>query len=322
MDRTYSARKQEYFERLTGLFSNYNKCLMVTADNVGSFQMQQVRMALRGEAVVCFGKNTMMRRVLKNFLEQNKGHDYSKIMSSLQGNTGLVFTNCPDLGKIKQIIVENVVPAPARAGAIAPCAVIVPPGPTGMDPGSTSFFQALQVQTKINRGQIEIIDPVDLIAVGDIVTAGAAALLQKLGIAPFSYGLVVQKVYDNGAFFDAKILDLDDDSMKAKFSFAVSKLASVSLAIGYPTTASLPHTVSGAFQKIACIALELGLEDAFAGIKKALAEAGSGGGGSGGKAGGAEAAEEAKEEEPEEEEELDLGGGGGMFDDDDGGADY
>ena len=72
MERSYSARKQEYFERLTGLFSNYKKCLMVTADNVGSFQMQQVRMALRGEAVVCFGKNTMMRRVLKNFLEQKK----------------------------------------------------------------------------------------------------------------------------------------------------------------------------------------------------------------------------------------------------------
>lgn len=319
MQRNYSARKQEYFERLTGLFSNYAKCLMVTADNVGSFQMQQVRMALRGEAVVCFGKNTMMRRVLKSFLEQNPGHDYKKIMSSINGNTGLVFTNCPDLGKIKQIIVENVVPAPARAGAVAPVSVVVPPGPTGMDPGSTSFFQALQVQTKINRGQIEIINPVDLIQKGDIVTAGAAALLQKLGIAPFSYGLVVRKVYDNGAFFDAKILDLDDDTMKGKFSFAVSKLASVSLAIGYPTTASLPHTVSCAFQKIACIALELGLEDAFAGIKKALEEAGTGGGGGNG-GGAAAAAEEAKEEEPEEEEEeLDLGGGGGMFGDDDGG---
>ena len=145
MQRNYSARKQEYFERLTGLFSNYAKCLMVTADNVGSFQMQQVRMALRGEAVVCFGKNTMMRRVLKSFLEQNPGHDYKKIMSSINGNTGLVFTNCPDLGKIKHIIVENVVPAPARAGAVAPVSVVVPPGPTGMDPGSTSFFQALQV---------------------------------------------------------------------------------------------------------------------------------------------------------------------------------
>ena len=145
MQRTYSARKQEYFERLTGLFSNYAKCLMVTADNVGSFQMQQVRMALRGEAVVCFGKNTMMRRVLKSFLEQNPGHDYKKIMSSINGNTGLVFTNCPDLGKIKQIIVENVVPAPARAGAVAPVDVIVPPGPIISSSGwgaITSIFLA------------------------------------------------------------------------------------------------------------------------------------------------------------------------------------
>ena len=114
MQRTYSARKQEYFERLTGLFSNYAKCLMVTADNVGSFQMQQVRMALRGEAVVCFGKNTMMRRVLKAF-GTKPGHDYKKICLVM---ATLVLFSPTALTLVKsQIIVENVVPAPARAGA-------------------------------------------------------------------------------------------------------------------------------------------------------------------------------------------------------------
>ena len=79
---------------------------MVTADNVGSFQMQQVRMALRGEAVVCFGKNTMMRCV-EGLLEQNPGHDYKKILSSINGNTGLVFTNCPDLGKLSKLLLKT-----------------------------------------------------------------------------------------------------------------------------------------------------------------------------------------------------------------------
>jgi large subunit ribosomal protein LP0 len=34
--------------------------------------------------------------------------------------------------------------------------VFVPAGPTGMDPSQISFFHALQISTKINKGQIEI----------------------------------------------------------------------------------------------------------------------------------------------------------------------
>jgi large subunit ribosomal protein LP0 len=49
------------------------------------------------------------------------------------------------------------VPAAARAGAIAPCEVIVPAQNTGLGPEKTSFFQALGITTKISRGTIEIL---------------------------------------------------------------------------------------------------------------------------------------------------------------------
>ena len=41
------------------------------ADNVGSKQMQQIRMSLRGKAVVLMGKNTMMRKAIRGHLENN-----------------------------------------------------------------------------------------------------------------------------------------------------------------------------------------------------------------------------------------------------------
>jgi large subunit ribosomal protein LP0 len=268
MSRTYSARKVEYFERLKGYFTNYSKCLLVTADNVGSFQLQQVRAALRDKCAICFGKNTMMRRVLKAFLEENPGHGYGILLPALTGNTGLVFTNDSDLGGIKDIMVSNVLPAPAKQGQVAMCDVFVPPGLTGMDPGQTAFFQVLQIPTKINRGQIEIINEVHLIQKGNIVKAGDAALLQKLSIAPFSYGLKVSNVYDDGAFYSAAVLDLSPDVLRAKFHTAARHIASINYVIGYPSKASIGHHISNAYQKLASIALELGCMDKFEKMKK------------------------------------------------------
>merc|ERR1711981_566394 len=94
-----------------------------------------------------------------------------------------------------------------------------------------------------------------LISTGEKVTASQAALLQKLGIEPFTYGMELKSVYDNGSLFDAKVLDITDDVLAAKFASAVTALASISLALGYPTQASLPHSISNAFKSILCVSL-------------------------------------------------------------------
>ena len=49
------------------------------------------------------------------------------------------------------------VQAPARAGALAPLDVKIPAQTTTLGPEKTSFFQALQIPTKITKGTIEIL---------------------------------------------------------------------------------------------------------------------------------------------------------------------
>lgn len=56
---------------LQQLLDDYPKCFIVGADNVGSKQMQTIRMSLRGKAVVLMGKNTMMRKAIRGHLENN-----------------------------------------------------------------------------------------------------------------------------------------------------------------------------------------------------------------------------------------------------------
>src|SRR6202035_3652565 len=105
------------------------------------------------------------------------------LLPHVRGNIGFVFTD-GDLKEVRDIIVANKIAAPARAGAYAPMDVFVPAGNTGMEPGKTSFFQALGIPTKIARGTIEITSDLKLVEAGGKVGASEATLLNMLNISP------------------------------------------------------------------------------------------------------------------------------------------
>ena len=153
--------------------------------------MQQIRISLRGHGIVLMGKNTMMRKAIRGHLQTNP--DLECLLPHIRGNVGFVFTK-EDLVSVRDLLLSNKVKAPARAGAIAPLDVEIPAQNTGMGPEKTSFFQALNIPTKITKGTIEIMNTVDLIKTGDKVGMSESTLLTMLGIMPFSYGLVVKKV--------------------------------------------------------------------------------------------------------------------------------
>merc|ERR1712055_1051683 len=142
----------------------------------------------------------------------NNNPDLERLLPHIKGNVGMVFTS-NDLIEVRDRLLENKVAAPARAGAIAPVDVAIPAQNTGLGPEKTSFFQALSIPTKISRGTIEIVSDVPLIAIGDKVGMSEATLLNMLNISPFSYGLLVMNVYDNGSVFSPKVLDITDDDL-------------------------------------------------------------------------------------------------------------
>eukprot|EP01135_Chromosphaera_perkinsii_P007982 Nk52_evm54s1073 gene=Nk52_evmTU54s1073 len=302
-------RKAEYFAKLERHFKEYSKVFVVGADNVGSNQMQQIRATLRGTATVLMGKNTMIRKALRGLKEENP--DLEKLLPLVKDNMGFVFTN-GDLKQVRDVILANKVDAPSRAGAIAPCDIVVPAGGTGMDPSKTSFFQALAIQTKIAKGTIEIINPISLVKEGEKVGASEAVLLNMLNISPFSYGLTVQCVYDNGTLFDASVLDLTEEDLIGRFMEGVRNVASVSLQIGYPTKCSAPHSIINGFKNVLAIAVETDIdfpqaEKAKAYLKDPSAFAvAAPAAAAGGAAAAPAAAAPVEEEESSEDEDFDL----------------
>jgi large subunit ribosomal protein LP0 len=246
------ADKAIYFEKLKELLAQYPSIFLVNVDNVGSNQMHQIRTALRGKGVVLMGKNTMVRRALRTILSENP--QFERLLPFIKGNIGFVFT-AGDLKEIREIIVANKVAAPARAGAFAPKDVIVPASNTGMEPGKTSFFQALGIPTKIARGTIEIVSDVKVVTAGTRVGPSEATLLNMLNISPFTYGMTVVSIYDNGNLFSPEVLDIDESELVDRFMSGIKTIAAISLALNYPTIVSVAHSLVNAYKNVLAISL-------------------------------------------------------------------
>jgi len=306
-----STWKANYFTKLENLLEEYPKCFIVGADNVGSKQMQEIRIALRGKAVVLMGKNTMMRKAIRGYMEKNP--DLERLLPHIKMNVGFVFTK-EELITVRDLLLANKKAAPAKAGALAPVDVTIPAQNTGMGPEKTSFFQALQIPTKITKGTIEIIQDVPIIKIGDRVGASEATLLNMLKISPFTYGLLIQKVYDNGSIFDPEILDITDDDIKQKFMAGVANVAAVCLTINYPTIASVPHSIVNGMKNLLAVAAvtDISFKEAET-LKEFLADPSKfAAAAPAAAAEAAPAAAAAKEPEPESEEDDDMGFG--LFD--------
>ncbi|KAM3545243.1 hypothetical protein ARSEF1564_001877 [Beauveria bassiana] len=305
-----TANKAGYFDKLKGLLEEYKSIFIVEIDNVTSQQMHEIRHSLRGKGVVLMGKNTMVRRALKGFI--NDTPEYERLLPYVKGNVGFVFTN-DDLKEIRDIVLSNRVAAPARAGALAPIDVWVPAGNTGMEPGKTSFFQALNVPTKIARGTIEITTDLKLVEKGLKVGPSEATLLNMLNISPFTFGMGIAQVYDQGQCFDASVLDVGEEQLLKTLTSCITSIASISLAINFPTLPSVMHSVVNAYKNLISVAIETEISwpeidelkdrianpDAYASAAPAAAAAGA----------AAEAPKEAAKEESEaEDSDADFGG--------------
>ena len=308
-------RKGIYWTKLNQYLDEFKKILVIGVDFVGSQQLQETRIALRGKGKMLMGKNTIIRKVFRERMESQP--QLEDLLPAIYGNIGFIFTN-GDLGAIRKMVTEKKVPAAAKAGLMAPKDVIIPAGPSGLDPGQTSFFQALNIGTKIVKGSIELITPVTVCRCGEKVSTSAVALLAKMSIRPFEYGITASHVYDNGAVYTVEVLDMTDDDLCARFCWGANQLAALSFSLGYVNQATLPHSFGRVFHTLCAIASAAGyMFDEFKEIKEKVDNPDAFKKAGGGDAGAAVAVAAVAAPEPEEEEAapaVDMFGGGDKAD--------
>jgi len=256
LKRIIPQRKLDYAKKLRAMLEEYSTCLVVTVDNFGSRNIAEMRKDFRGRARFLFGKNTLIRKIIRDFMKETNNKGLNNLLDCVKGNCGFCFTK-GSVNDLRREIINRKVQCPAKAGAIAPCDVNVPAGATGMEPTQTTFFQSMNIATRINKGQIDIVDDVHLIKQGNKVGASEASLLMKLNIKPFYYSMKIRSVYENGTAYDASILDITGDQIAQSLYVALHNVAALCFSLNYPTIINVPHSLMNAYKQVLSLGLSL-----------------------------------------------------------------
>ena len=108
--------------------------------------------------------------------------------------------------------------------------------------------------------------------------------------------------------YDVAVLDITDEVLLAAVSAGIANVAAVSLAVNYPTLASIPHSVINGYKNV--LAIALATEYSFPAadkVKAILANPGAFAAAAAPAAASAAAPAAAKKEEVKEESEEDMG---------------
>lgn len=255
MTKSNKERKEETYEKAKRLFKAYNKFVLVSIENIISTQLKDIKRQWGSDVEFLMGKNSAIKRAIKALDKP----ELSEVYDMVEGNLCFVFfaNNVKD---VKRVIEDNIREAHAKVGDTAQCDVWVDSFVTNMTPDKTNYFQVLGIATKITKGKVEIITPYKVLSAGDNVGPSQANLLSLLNIKPFSYKMVMFKVYENGTIYDASLAEIGEEEINASVHEAIRNIAALSLGAGFTTQASAPYEVRNAFRDILTIAFGSGFE--------------------------------------------------------------
>lgn len=251
-------KKTLYFERLNHLFAEYSKIILVDIENISSNQFKKCRKALSKHSILILGKNKIIKKVLKEHIKRNP--ELNKLLPYLTGNIGFIFTKIEVLD-VKKILQENKVPALAKVGQIAPEDVVIPSGITNLTPDGTVFFQALNIQTKIAKGLIEIQNPVKIITKGNIIGNSEVILLQKLELIPFSNQFKIRMIFENNFCIDPAILEISMEEIEKQLNCKKEELLYIESLLSYLSPFKIEKIKKKTIMNLVFLSQHLGYEN-------------------------------------------------------------
>lgn len=315
----YPERKQRLLNNYLEAFSKHDQIIVVDLLNISTQQILKTRLALRKlGGTIIIGKNSIAR-VTVRILTGQAGPEYAELakkyaqkphlkelLPHLVNKIGFIFSDTSYV-ELKPIIENEKIKMPAKAGIIAPCAIIIPAGPTHQDPGKIGEFQRVGINVKAIKGSLELVKDHKLIDEGEIVSETVSSMCRMLGIIPFEYAMELKFVYLNGQIIPKSVIKITPENVLDNFKEGVKTLTAISLGASLPNSLALPHMIQDTFKMLLSIGISSdlkfkALEDALSAQQNAPAQTAN-----------TSAPAKAdhppkKEEEPvEEEEDIDLG---------------
>lgn len=237
-------RKDALFLKFAQAFEQYvhGTVCVININSAGSFQLQKFRAGLREKGILIMGKNTLIRKVLRE--RASTYSKYQELVPFLIGTIGLVFT-FESVAFIQKLLKRHTFTTlPPKLGSIAPNDIIVPACFTGLPPNRTRYFSLLNIATKISKGETEIITNVKICNKGEKVGEIVAIMCESLNLKPFSRMASIEAVYDRGyvfAYNNYILPSLKESNFLMMFLNSVFRFAALSAALGIVNEATTPY---------------------------------------------------------------------------------
>ena len=187
-----SEKKKTIVSELKDLIKKKRTVLVASIKSIPSSQYQEISKKLRGKAVVKVPKKSIMFRAI----DDSGIAEIKKLKSKIEESTAILFSDS-DAFELAAELVSRKSPVKAKSGQIAISDIEIPEGPTDLVPGpAISELGSLGIKIQIEKGKIIIKEPKVIVKEGEKISAGAAEMMNKLGIKPFSIGFIPLAAFD------------------------------------------------------------------------------------------------------------------------------
>lgn len=231
-----SEKKKKAVVDLSKLLKEKKTFLIASIKNIPGSQFQEIVKKLRGKAIVKVPKKNLILKAL----DSSKDEEIKKVREKIDDNFALLFSDI-DCFELAIDLIRKKSSAKAKVGQIAPEDIEIPAGPTDLVPGpAISELGALGIQIQIENGKITIRAPKVIAKKGTKITQGAADMMSKLDIKPFSIGFIPVAAFDNELKIFYPNLDLNPDKILDDLKNAYSRALPFAVQIGYAT----PETIT------------------------------------------------------------------------------
>ena len=247
-----SEEKIALVESTAKLLGGYKLIGAADLTKVGSGMLQDLRKQLRGQVTIKGIKNTLMRISMEKVGLQGT----EDFLANIKGQNIYIFSNGNPF-TLAMTLHRNKVRVIAKAGDIALEDIVVPAGNTGLSPGPIiSKFGGLSIRTRIEAGNIWVVNDTEVAKTGDEISEDLADLLVRLGVRAAEMGLEIKAVYEDGVVIPKEELILDLDVYSGRLVRALSEAYQVAINAAYVTPVTVMPLIAMAAQNVRKLALE------------------------------------------------------------------
>ncbi|PNX46024.1 MAG: 50S ribosomal protein L10 [Thermoplasmata archaeon M8B2D] len=237
-----SDEKKKITAELSKLAKEHSTILLASIKDIPASQYQEISKKLRGKAIVKVPKKSLTFRALDSLGNEA----VEKLKEKIKNSTAILFSNL-DAFDLSADLLNSRSPAKAKPGQEAPEDIEVQAGPTDLVPGpAISELGALGIQIQIDKGKINIKEPKVIAKQGEKISQGAADLMSKLGIMPFTVGFIPVAAFDSKTGKVYLDINIDQEGTVNDLKSAFGKSLAFAVEIGYSSQDTISFLIGKA----------------------------------------------------------------------------